>query len=284
MGMYPIGSYVYKYVYNNEIIYIGKNDTNLENRIKQHTSEPKFKPYLNSVEIFYARCANKIMSDVIESALINKYRPKLNVAKMTDWGGLNIIEPTWIRFQFIPKKVNHSGARKAIGAVLSHKRKDMLIEIKRYKMMFTHYCPEMLKNILFMTEDDSTYSIKVPLGKDDINYEYFIPLCIFGREKDGKGFGYSTIAHTHWEKDSQDIYYIFNKEYIFEDFLDVPIGLIPRIENAMNLYKHEYMEKCDEYLGRYGRLSISELEYVFRNRKNFDIYKIKKEIDGLFEI
>jgi hypothetical protein len=31
-----MGHYVYKYVYNNEIIYIGKNDTDLENRIYQH--------------------------------------------------------------------------------------------------------------------------------------------------------------------------------------------------------------------------------------------------------
>lgn len=39
-----MGHYVYKYVYNNEIIYIGKNDTDLESRIYQHKLEDKFKP------------------------------------------------------------------------------------------------------------------------------------------------------------------------------------------------------------------------------------------------
>lgn len=37
--------YVYKYVHEGEIIYIGKCDAILKNRIYQHRLEDKFKPF-----------------------------------------------------------------------------------------------------------------------------------------------------------------------------------------------------------------------------------------------
>ena len=43
-----MGHFVYKYVYDGEIVYIGKNDTDLKTRIKQHEREEKFQPYLKS--------------------------------------------------------------------------------------------------------------------------------------------------------------------------------------------------------------------------------------------
>lgn len=92
-----MGHYVYKYVYNGEIVYIGKNDTDLKTRIKQHEREEKFQPYLKS-DIYYIEVANKIMSDVVESELIRRYKPKLNVAKMSDWSGLEFTEPEWEKF------------------------------------------------------------------------------------------------------------------------------------------------------------------------------------------
>ena len=90
--------YVYKYVKNNEIIYIGKSDANLHARIKQHSKEEKFKSFLDS-EIYYCTLANATMSDVVESELIRKYNPKLNVAKKNEWTGLNFEEPKWIKYE-----------------------------------------------------------------------------------------------------------------------------------------------------------------------------------------
>lgn len=93
--------YVYKYVYNNEIVYIGKNDTVLDNRIKQHTYEAKFQPYLSS-DIYFIKLPNSIMADVLESELIRRYNPILNVAKKSEWSGLPFCEPEWVKF--IPTK------------------------------------------------------------------------------------------------------------------------------------------------------------------------------------
>lgn len=59
--------------------------------------EEKFKPYLKS-DIYYIELANSIMSDVVESELIRRYKPKLNVAKMSDWSGLEFTEPKWKKF------------------------------------------------------------------------------------------------------------------------------------------------------------------------------------------
>lgn len=75
---------VYKYVYQNKIIYIGKTDSSLEARIYGHSKEDKFKPYLTDCEIYYIALRNSVETSVIEKILINKYRPILNIADKTD--------------------------------------------------------------------------------------------------------------------------------------------------------------------------------------------------------
>lgn len=76
-----MGHYIYKYVYNNKILYIGKNDTNLINRIKSHCHpDDKLSEYLNA-QIYYFEVASSLECDIIESILINKYNPLLNTAK-----------------------------------------------------------------------------------------------------------------------------------------------------------------------------------------------------------
>lgn len=102
-----MGYYVYKYVYDGEIVYIGKNDTNLKNRIKQHEKEEKFQPYLSSV-IYFIELANKAESKAIETFLINKYKPSLNVAdkyeSISDF--LEFTEPEWKEYGI--KKVEYN--------------------------------------------------------------------------------------------------------------------------------------------------------------------------------
>ena len=98
-----MGHYVYKYVLNNEIIYIGKNDTILSERLSQHgkigdnITEEGWNDIKNST-IYYCVLANKTMSDVVESELIRRYKPKYNKAKMSDWCGLPFVEPQWIKY------------------------------------------------------------------------------------------------------------------------------------------------------------------------------------------
>ena len=95
-----MGNYVYKYVFNDEIIYIGKCDKNLSKRLNQHGRNGDNIPKeaweeINNSTIYYCTLANKTMSDVVESELIRKYKPKYNKAKTSEWSGLDFSEPNW---------------------------------------------------------------------------------------------------------------------------------------------------------------------------------------------
>lgn len=98
-----MGNYVYKYVYKDEIIYIGKNDTDLTSRLNRHGRPGDNIPEegwneINNSDIYYCELANRIMSDVVESELIRRYKPRYNKAKVSEWGGLDFVEPKWIKY------------------------------------------------------------------------------------------------------------------------------------------------------------------------------------------
>jgi excinuclease UvrABC nuclease subunit len=89
-------SCVYKYVYNDEIIYIGKSDISLCARLNCHKTEVKFKPYIKESKIYYAELSNPAMSTIFETYLINKYKPILNVSmKYSGEVKIEIPEPEW---------------------------------------------------------------------------------------------------------------------------------------------------------------------------------------------
>ena len=69
--------YVYKWVVNNEIIYVGQT-TRPDVRFLQERRQDKFKPYLDA-DILLTSIANKCEMDALEKLLINKYKPILNV-------------------------------------------------------------------------------------------------------------------------------------------------------------------------------------------------------------
>lgn len=111
-GRAVLGHYVYKYVLNKEIIYIGKTDCDLEQRLLQHGKSGDNIPEegwveINNSDIYYAELANSTMSDVVESELIRKYKPKYNIAKMSDWSGLNFIEPVWYLYKNRDAELQH---------------------------------------------------------------------------------------------------------------------------------------------------------------------------------
>lgn len=98
-----MSNYVYKYVYNNEIIYIGKTDKSLPRRLNQHGKngdniDSKYWDKINNSDIYYCYANNRTMSDVIESELIRRYKPICNKAKKSDWSGIEFIEPKWYFF------------------------------------------------------------------------------------------------------------------------------------------------------------------------------------------
>lgn len=89
-----MSNYIYKYIRNNEIIYIGKT-INLTRRHKEHLKEDKFK---QSDELWYFTCKNKHLMDVYEIAFINKYHPILNIADNYNNINFDVEEPEWIKY------------------------------------------------------------------------------------------------------------------------------------------------------------------------------------------
>jgi hypothetical protein len=90
---------VYKYVYDNEIIYVGKSDHSIIGRIKGHSTESKFKPFLEKCQIYYAWLPNPAFTTIFEIFLINKYKPRLNVSMKYDTIlPFDICEPVWHQF------------------------------------------------------------------------------------------------------------------------------------------------------------------------------------------
>ena len=228
-----MGHYVYKYVYDGKIVYIGKNDTDLETRINQHKLEDKFRPYLKS-DIYYIELANAIMSDVIESELIRRYKPKLNVAKMSDWSGLEFIEPEWKLF--VPSDKKKIRLTKRNNDYIPCKKQK---KIKTYELMAQYYCVRMLKNISSMKEDELFYEIEIPISPDDNKHEYCIPPYIeIDNEKVYGGLSLGCC----YSNDGINVVYRFRKRNIYEEFGDVEIGLIPRIKYMQNMFKEKLKE------------------------------------------
>lgn len=97
------GHFVYKYVdRNGQIEYIGKCDTYLLNRVQQHRNNKD--PY-HTCEVFYIKLSNSNEADILETLLINKYKPRYNRAKKIR-GGLSLAftEPTWYPLDKLPDR------------------------------------------------------------------------------------------------------------------------------------------------------------------------------------
>lgn len=90
--------YVYKYVFDNSVIYVGLTD-NLKRRVKEHASgiglESKFLPYLDTVEIYYHKCSNATEMKALEALLINHYKPMLNVVNVEPGDSTVITNVDW---------------------------------------------------------------------------------------------------------------------------------------------------------------------------------------------
>ena len=89
-------NYIYKYVRNNEIIYIGKTK-NLQQRHKQHLLEAG--KFLETDKLYYFLCPTSNIMDVYETALINKYHPILNKADNILTIDIIIKEPDWYLYK-----------------------------------------------------------------------------------------------------------------------------------------------------------------------------------------
>ena len=84
------GHYVYRYIYKDEIIYIGRT-IDMDRRVSEHKREPHFKEFCkknkikyNNLLIEYITLQNSTEESVVEKILINKYKPELNTTDNHD--------------------------------------------------------------------------------------------------------------------------------------------------------------------------------------------------------
>ena len=92
-----MGYYIYKYVKDNKILYIGQT-TDLSRRIKDHEKD-KLAGFTG--KIYYFECPNKTAMDSWEYCLINKYHPIDNIALKDKNININIEEPKWNLYEII---------------------------------------------------------------------------------------------------------------------------------------------------------------------------------------
>lgn len=89
--------YIYKYVVDNKIIYIGKTKRRLCERIDEHAREIKFLKYLSKAKIYWFACESQLEMDLVERILIVRYKPELNIIDNMDIDlkSIQYQEPVW---------------------------------------------------------------------------------------------------------------------------------------------------------------------------------------------
>lgn len=117
---------VYRYTLESgEVIYIGKTDALLKQRIDAHQKEDKFAPYLGRWNIDYIELSNRVETDVVEKYLINLLKPVLNEKDHTQ--GLTMAVsmslPEWIPYSKYEEK-NRDGNAAAYSIAVNTARKN----------------------------------------------------------------------------------------------------------------------------------------------------------------
>ena len=103
------GIYKYVTINTNEIIYIGKTNNSFINRIDRHNRgygiDEKFNAYKDNYKVYIAYLPNATETDIVERALINKYKPILNV--IDNYEGfsslIHVKEPKWQEYNLEKK-------------------------------------------------------------------------------------------------------------------------------------------------------------------------------------
>lgn len=149
---------LYKYVYYGEIIYIGKSNNSILSRIKGHAKEKKFKPYLEKAKIYYCMLPNSSETDIMEKALINQYKPILNI-DLNRPGFSNMIhveEPTWKVFEeYVPPKpikaTKEEKIKKITDTVIEYRKKLAEEEAVKAKIIMQQNINKAKKELEFVS-------------------------------------------------------------------------------------------------------------------------------------
>ena len=196
---------LYKYIYNDEIIYIGLSNSSIRSRIEGHSREDKFQPYLDKCKIFvYDNMPNSTETILAEKALINKYKPILNVTDNQEGYSQRIIfeEPEWIPYeQYLlkhPAKPIITRKTKNPSSKIHNEYKQDLISYKGHYISASNFKKSILRILNtplklhtgYNEKGNSTYSVdeNCLIGTEYIEYNKF-----FIYDGHGKPFGSDAI-------------------------------------------------------------------------------------------
>ena len=236
-----MGHYVYKYVLNNEIIYIGKNDTDLPSRIRQHGKPGDNIPMegwseLNKASVFFIKLANAHMSDVVECELIRRYRPKYNIVGARSWwSGLPFVEPEWIPYENIEKK---------------QLKKKIVRKTRRSRM------PEIMENIQLNAE--KRLQLQWLLEQVQKKPEGEVRIQITGKpislpgvtvtDKKGNIWGQNATGHLEYKRNTGELHYVHSDSLGCAEGLKILLCMI----NIQEEYAKAFVRITDEYPSIYA--------------------------------
>lgn len=122
--------YIYRYIYRDEIIYVGKTKRELSQRILEHENELKFMPYLSECKIQYFETATNVEMDIAEKYYINLYSPKLNVVDM-EHASFNFKLPAqnWLDYEPVSYKMAQNANKKFVPILSEHDKKKAELEL-----------------------------------------------------------------------------------------------------------------------------------------------------------
>lgn len=185
--------YLYKYVYNNQIIYIGKTNNSLQQRIYAHANESKFQPYVKESKIYIMELANSTEVNALEMLLINKYQPLLNYADKHDkTTNIKFEELTWNTYQsYLDNHCNDVIDRRYIQTQITRcvstmsKLNNQLLSLEkdlRTELEGKTFASDLILNPMFIkTNDDNKIKslehrikkLKEDMNKWYIKYKYY---------------------------------------------------------------------------------------------------------------
>lgn len=167
---------VYKYVWNDEVIYVGKSNTDIEKRIQCHSREDKFQKYLDDADVYFCFLPNAATTDIYELYYINKYHPILNVTSKYDCEpvGIDVADIEWSKYS--PTKYWCTKKKKKPSAVIQYHNtkinwlKGMMTSCKNISESLSE-----LKSVVDKSKDDVYLFSQLLRKNDDYNrFEAYI--------------------------------------------------------------------------------------------------------------
>lgn len=143
--------YIYRFLEpNDEIVYIGRTSNNLETRIKQHFyygGHLGEDAYNTVYKVEYVALPNKIDAQILESYLINKYKPMYNKDFTQGETIVSISKDLeWVNFEFSSKS---KLTKEKDGSFVEWKGRYYPTEVEKYKGRPTYLTRYIIPDNMF---------------------------------------------------------------------------------------------------------------------------------------